>query len=266
MSEDEVLVLLFSGVTSLVCWGTWLYRALAVDQAFGAQSQRQLLFVCPLLCAVILFAVLRVWASHDVRDDWRYLIFYCLMGFAWVGVAAWVLFPWLGLHVVPDAIERRNLAAAIGVVGGLCGYTLAFAGGNIGDGPGWWVVVFSSGLATITLTLAWLLLSALSHIADAVTIDRDLAAAIRLTGFLVAVGMVCGRGAAGDWVSADATIADFVRIAWMVVPLLILAIGFDRFGRPSIDSPSPSVSLYGVLPFVLSIGMAAVWIVQAGAW
>ena len=36
-------------------------------------------------------------------------------------------------------------AAVPAVVGALVGVTFCYAGGNIGDGPGWWVVVFSAG-------------------------------------------------------------------------------------------------------------------------
>ena len=62
---------------------------------------------------------------------------------------------------------------------------------NIGDGPGWWVVVFAAGLATAALFAAWLVLAQIGHGVDAVTIDRDLAAGVRLGAFLAA----CGAGA-----------------------------------------------------------------------
>lgn len=266
MSEDEVFVSLACGVGALIFWGIWLYRTLAIDRTFEAQPQRQVLLVSPMICAVLLFGVLQTWASHDVVDDPRYLLMYWLMGAAWVGAASLMLFPWLGLHYIHDAVERRNLAAAVGVSGGLIGFTLAFAGGNIGDGPGWWVVLFSSGLATATLTAAWLALGIIADMAEEISVDRDMAAAVRLAGFLVAAGMVCGRGAAGDWVSVEATWLDFWRIAWVVGPLLVITFVFDRLGRPTPESPAPSVAAYGVFPTLLSLVLASAWLLTAGRW
>jgi hypothetical protein len=266
MSEGEFLISLISTGGALIFWGIWLYRTLAIDRTFESQPQRQVLLVTPMLCAIILFAVLETWASHDVVDDPRYLYMYWVMGAAWVGAASFLLFPWLGLHYIHDAVERRNLAAAIGVSGGLIGFTLAFAGGNIGDGPGWWVVLFSSGLATATLTAAWIALSAFADMAEEISVDRDMAAAVRLAGFLVAAGMVCGRGAAGDWVSAEATFHDFWQIAWVVAPLLVITFVFDRLGRPTPETPAPSVAAYGVFPTLLSVVIAGSWLLTAGAW
>ena len=54
-----------------------------------------------------------------------------------------------------DVVERSNRAAIPAIAGGLLAITLCFAGGNIGDGPGWWVVMFCGVLSTGTLLLAW---------------------------------------------------------------------------------------------------------------
>lgn len=35
--------------------------------------------------------------------------------------------------------------AAYAIVGALAGITFSFARANVGNGPGWWVVVFSAG-------------------------------------------------------------------------------------------------------------------------
>ena len=49
-----------------------------------------------------------------------------------------------------------NAAAAMATAGATIGVTLSYAGGNIGDGPGWWVVVFSAAIATAGLFACWL--------------------------------------------------------------------------------------------------------------
>ena len=105
---------------------------------------RRLLQLTPLVAAALLLAVLRYAASYDVRDDPAYLALYLILGAAWVGVSI----RWLavtGISTSDDVVERANGSASLAVAGAIIGITLAYAGGNIGDGPGWWVVVFCRG-------------------------------------------------------------------------------------------------------------------------
>lgn len=266
MGEDEVMVLLFSGMLGFVTWGIWYFRSMQIAELFGAGSQRLILWLAPAASAFLLFMVLRVWASHDVREAPQYLIMYTLMGGAWVGMVAILLFPWMGLHFVHDAVERRNLPSALAISSAVIGFTLAFAGGNIGDGPGWWVVVFSSGLATGTLATCWFALSQGANMAEEISVDRDMAAGLRLSGFLIAGGIICGRAAAGNWVSVGATISDFLSIAWTMVPLLGVTWLFDAMGSPTPERPKPDVALYGGVPATLCIGASIVLITFWGKW
>src|SRR4029453_10538043 len=147
-------------------------------------------------------------SAHDVRDDPTYLFMYVLLGAAWVGV--WIrLLAMTGVSKRDDVVERSNSSAALAVAGATLGITLCYAGGNIGDGPGWWVVVFSAALATLALFAAWLLLGFASGVSDAVTVDRDPAAGLRLAAFLIGCGLILGRAVAGDWESAAATVREF---------------------------------------------------------
>jgi hypothetical protein len=85
-------------------------------------------------------------------------------------------------------------------VGALLAVTLCYAGGNVGDVPGWWVVILSAALSTGTLLVAWLTLTGTAPIVDAVTVDRDPAAGLRLGAFLVlcAAQRVYGLGRRGS--------------------------------------------------------------------
>ena len=98
-------------------------------------------------CVVLVFGILKTGASYDVVDAPRYLFMYVVLGLAWSRVSE-MAFAYVGLSARDDVIERGNSAAVPAVTGGLVAVTLCYAGGNIGDGPGWWVVVFSAGLAT----------------------------------------------------------------------------------------------------------------------
>jgi hypothetical protein len=148
--------------------------------------------------------------------------------------------------------------------GGLTGLTLCFAGANIGDGPGWWVVLYAASLSTVTLFAVWACLERLTHVSEAVTVDRDVASGLRLGGFLAAAGLILGRAVAGDWVSVGATNVEFVRMAWPVLVLLVLAVPVERVFRPSVEQPAPAWLLCGLLPLMIFVGGTVVWVALMG--
>jgi uncharacterized membrane protein YjfL (UPF0719 family) len=225
---------------------------------------RRALFLYPLAGAVLLFGVLKSFASFDVRDSVVYLFFYMAMGAAWTGVALRLL-ALCGLSPRDDVIERGNRAAAQAIGGAVLGITLCFAGANIGDGPGWWVVVFSAGLSTGTFFVLWFVLEKLTHLADTVTIDRDPSAGVRLAGFFIGAGMILGRAVAGDWVSAADTVRDFAVTAWPVLVLFGLAVYLERRLRPSREQPfAPAAS--GLPPAAVYVGLAVLWLVRLRWW
>ncbi len=263
MSDDEVVVLVLSPLIAAAAWGRWLWLVVRPRQVRDAGPGRLLLVVMPLVCAVVLFGVLRSWASFDVRGSTLYLGMYVVMGAAWVGLATLLLPLVSGVLVRDDVVERANPAAAVLVSGGLVAVTLSFAGGNIGDGPGWWVVVFSALLATATLFALWWALQLLTGLADGITVDRDRGLAVRVALLLVACGMVLGRAVAGDWESARATLVDFALGAWPVVAFVGLETTVGRWRPPArAETPLPNALAVGFLYLVL----AYVWLRWQGPW
>jgi hypothetical protein len=263
MSGDEVFMLIASAIVALVSWGAWYIKPALVQGVRRRPPAWRLLRLTPLLAAALLWAVLRNAASFDVRDDPRYLTFYLVLGAAWVGV--WI--RWLavtGISTRDDVVERSNGSAALAVTGALFGITLAYAGGNVGNGPGWWVVVFSAALATLALFGAWILLETLTGVSDIVTVDRDPSAGFRLGGFLIACGLILGRSVAGDWVSAEATVRDFAAAAWPVIVLVIAAAIVERVARPTPETPRPSLVAYGFIPSVFYVAGAMYQVMRLG--
>jgi hypothetical protein len=251
MSGDETFILLISAGVAAFAW-YWWYAATRVKVLAVRNAGRSIFIATPPICLAILFTVLRLWAADDVRYSGTYLVFYMVAGAAWVGFCAlWLGF--LGVSPRDDVIERQNLAAAFATAGALAGITFSFAGANIGDGPGWWVVVFSAGLSTLAFFGLWALVERLTAVSELVTVDRAVDAGLRLGGFLAAAGMILGRAVAGDWVSAEATVGDFVAVAWPVLPLAALAVVIERVQSPH-TSARGGDSLVGL--FVASIYMA----------
>jgi hypothetical protein len=263
MSGDEVVVLIGSALLSIVCWGTWFIAPTLVRRFAGRATGRSLLYLAPVAAVALLFLVLRTASAHDVRDDPRYLSFYLVLGAAWTGVSIrWL--PLAGVSARDDVVERGNVSAAAVVAGALLAITLCYAGGNIGDGPGWWVVVFSAALSTAGLFVAWMLLEVVSRISDTVTIDRDVAAGVRLAAFLVAAGLILGRSVAGNWISAQATVADFAAAAWPALILVAVAAWIERWLRPTPDNPRPGVAAHGLVPAVLYVSLAIYHVSRLG--
>lgn len=265
MSEDEVFVFIACAILGPFTWLPWLWHAAFTARRCSSFRHRWGLYVFPLLCAALLAAVLRLYASADVRTDPVYIAFYLALGATWVGLAS-RLVGVFGLSARDDVIERANPAATYAIGGALLGITLCFAGGNIGDGPGWWVVVFSAALSTLAFFLLWVLLHRFTGLADAVTIDRDPASGIRLAGYFIGSGLILGRAVAGDWVSVPATLSDFAAMAWPVLLLWAAAVLLESTFRPTQERPLPSPLTYGLAPLAAYVALAAFFVAQAGGW
>lgn len=263
MSPSEVWVMIASIIIASVLWGLWYVATAALWPPRRRPAGRVVLWIAPPLAAALILTVLTTVASHDVIDDKRYITMYFALGMAWVALGARA-FPALGLHLRDDVVERRNPAAAPAMGGGIIGLASAYAGANVGDGPGWWIVIAAATIATAALLLAWQALETLSRIAESVTVERDVAAGWRLGGFLVAAGLVCGRAVAGDWVSAAAMLRDATRTGWPLAVLVALAAMLERGLRVSPSTPARNPAVHGWTVALLMIVSAAGWLATLG--
>jgi uncharacterized membrane protein YjfL (UPF0719 family) len=266
MSADESFVQMICWAIAAFTWLPWLWESVACARLCSGFQHRWSLYAYPLVCVAVLAAVLRLYASSDVRESSTYILFYLAMGMAWVGLSARYFLPYFGLSSRDDVVERRNPAAAHALGGALLGLTLCFAGGNIGNGPGWWVVVFSAALSTVSFFILWALLDRFTGLADAVTVERDPASGIRLAGYFLGSGLILGRAVAGDWVSANDTVADFGKLAWPVLLLWLAAVLLERTFRPTKEIPLPSPLTHGLAPLGAYVALAFFFLAQAGWW
>lgn len=265
MAESEIVVFMFSVVTCLVGWGFWLRDCRVGGKLSSVRHRGGLLSWSAMSALLLLYLLLRSWSAHDVRNSLPYLAFYWFMGAAWIVVAA-RFSAWLGISLRDDVVERRNGAASLALSGAVLGITACFAGGNIGDGPGWWVVIFSAALATSGLFLAWLATEIGAGASEAVTVDRDSAAGLRLGALLLAAGLVLGRSVAGNWQSPDATIRDFVLQAYPVAFFPIAEIVISRTIRLTSTQVKKALSLEGLLPAAAYLTAALMYIRSLGPW
>lgn len=231
-SSDETFALIVSGIISLCSWGAWYYGVFSVGQKVRSRGYRWMGAV-PVFCALLLLVVLKLWAAEGVRHERAYILFYLAVGAAWVGIFRLHL-PLFGLSPRDDVFERGNGAVAWATAGALVGGTCCFAGGNVGDGPGWWVVLFSGLLSTAALLALWLILHASTGVMEKLSIERDPAAGVRVAGFFLGAGLILGRAVAGNWVSAAETLSDFARMAWPALVLTAVAVVLERCSRPNL--------------------------------
>lgn len=265
MSEDESIVFLISFALAVSFWGHWYWSAcFAAPPSYLHQARRNLIFA-PAVSAVILFVILKLFSSFDVRDDPTYLWSYFFMGAAWIVLSVYLL-SFFGISARDHVVERKNEAAGLLLSGAMIGLTLCFAGGNIGDGPGWWVVIFAAALSTGSLLLFWCILARAGGAMESVVLDRDRASGLRAGAFMLACGLILGRAVAGNWTSTDATIKDFFRLGWPAFVLLLIALGIERKFRPIWDKPARQLMPHGVLPGMLYVIFAVLVILWHGSW
>ena len=265
MSEGELILFVGSTIWVAYAWGGWYMRLLRIPVPVDGQAARLIMGMAPLVCMAVLFSILVRFSSYDVRSSGFYTVFYLILGAAWLALLMRAL-PLVGICLRDDGVERGNLAAAWTGAGAWLGLTLAFAGANIGDGPGWWVVIFSASLSSLGWFLAWLVWERLSASAPAVTIDRDVASGIRSAAMAISIGLLTGRCAAGTWVSTSATVADFLRDLWPLFTLLLLGGLAERaLGRRGVSEYRP-LAIYGWGPALIYLGGALTGLLALGWW
>jgi hypothetical protein len=267
MGGDELFITILSICGTLALWGWWLLAGARMEGSYYRNAELKWGGgTAAVGVGVMLFAILKLWASHDVRDDGRYLIQYWFMGAFLAAMLGQWLTPMLGISWRHDVCENRNPAAAFAWVGAVAGLTLAYAGSNIGDGPGWWVVVFCSFLSCGFLVLLWFLLELVCHISDRVTVERDLGAGMRFGGLMLGMGIVAGRGAAGNWVDSGNAVSDFISVVGPALPLPVAAGVVELALRPRPQATRGEILLFGAIPGVLFLLGGLFYVVLLKPW
>lgn len=247
VSGGEFLVLFLSFLVAVWCWFVWYEDLALISRWHSRHIKRSPLYLTPVLCLGILYLVVSRLAASSVRSDPQFIGFYLILGAAIVGLCT-RLFPFLGLDARQDVAERGNSAATLALGGALVGLTLSFCGANVGEGPGFHVVLFCTLLSVGGLMILWLIYELLTSASDAITVDRDLAAGLRFGCLLAAAGLILGFAVTGEWGWYRDAWGDFLRFGWPVGPLTVLAAVLQRLGAAGPERPSPSLLLWGVVP------------------
>jgi hypothetical protein len=262
LSHLETVVFIAAGLLFVATWIPWLRRAATINPIALPPRIRLGLFVAPVFCALLTLTVLLTLADKDIRRDPLHLAFYLTLTTALLGAVAW-LFPFFGLSVREAVLERGNVPAFIAVSAALFGVTAALAGANMGEGPGLVAVLFTGLFLVAIFLAAWFAVERFTSVSELIIVRRSRSAAVRLAGFLAALGILTGWIGAGDWVSYRATLRDAVG---SLPAVLILCSAFviieSRFEKkkfaPSLES---TLSLVSALLFV---ALTCAWLTLRG--
>jgi hypothetical protein len=227
----EIIELIILGCTG--CYFTvrifdWYKRIISSVYFEKSNAIKLTLGFLPVVSFAIILHTLIKLASFDVAGSFSYTLFYLLLGLAWVFFGLKLVFKLFDLSWIDDALQNRNKAALFAVTGAFLGLTVIYSGANVGDGPGWWCVLFAGGLGITAWFLLSLFLNKFSQVFERITIERDMSCGIRFGSYLLASGLILGRASAGDWTSFYMTIEEFL-VGWPVLILTLLALLIERY-------------------------------------
>jgi hypothetical protein len=258
--EDEFAFMIISGaigVLGLLRTAILLLRPRPIRTPDGIAA---LLFFTPIVALGALYYVLQHWADpHYVIGQPGYILLFMLGGAAWI-VCTIYLVQLLGISLRDDALDRYNSAAAVTIAAAILGAMALYAGGNVGAGPTIWTTIGSAAAAAIVWLFGWIAMELFTPLADTITIDRDIATALRHGGFLLALGLILGRAVAGDFTSWQSTFNDFACHGWIALPMILAPGIMHRFFRPTPTRPRPSIVAAGLAPALVFLLFAALYL------
>ena len=268
-SGDEVLVFFVSSLLTLFCgYRCFLLLARpALGEGLSVQrpSNRRRIGIVLLAALAGLLIVLTLWSDPlYVAGHFDYTLLFVLVVISWIfGIAG--VAGLLGIGLLDDVLTRNNRAALHAMTGAVLGGMSIYAGGNVGGGPTIWTTLAPAFIATVAWVALWVAVEVGSHIADAITIDRDTAAGVRQGGYLLASGLVLGRAIAGDWTSWSQTARDLAVLGSPVIAWTALATILHHILRPTPMHPRRDVIAAGVIPACIMLATAVGYLLWLGA-
>jgi hypothetical protein len=248
MDEGAMALAIFSSLFASVGWLSWWTELSKPHAALQLRTLNPAELVgAPIAAAVVIAVLVRITADHAVRASLLYIWMYTAVGMLLLGFAMFAMRV-LGFSS-RTAVETANRPAAVFNTAAILAYAVAYAGGNAGEGPGPEAVFFS---AFVALAILFLFIGALVLVADLplrVYADRSWPAALRLTGLILAAGLIAGRAVSGNWRSVEHTLADAARISWvLLIPVTVEAV------LPRVTNPTPASSRATTLSAAAGLG------------
>ena len=154
-----------------------------------------------------------------VPDILGVLLYGCVGIVLLTGVALGTCRIFLGMGV-QEQLTARNVAAGIVVGGVYMATSLTYSGGLSGEGGGFWIMLFFfllGQLALLGITYAFRWLTSYDDVQEIAS--GNVAAALAMTGLLIAVGLIVGRAVSGQYLGFLRSLGGFLLALLLVVVL-----------------------------------------------
>jgi hypothetical protein len=205
VSEDEVLILIFSVILALI--GMGVNRTNGLHRLYFRDNPAPGIIRLGVLLAIAWIAYV-LWRHADPSVTGIYVVFYLILGFAAVKFFGQTVFRAWGLSSRLDAGERRNIPAALVIAAFTLATGMIFGGSLWGeadpvgdDEGGWWIPVGFFLLGWIVLMVAFGLFLRRDRIrlADRLGRERNLPDARAAAIFLLSSASLLTEAVAGDF-------------------------------------------------------------------
>src|SRR5262252_2844949 len=135
-------------------------------------------YLCALAALTLVATTLECWGAREIRANVSEVFFLTLVAAVLLILAA-KLFPWFGLSLRDDAVERKNLSALIALCGAVLALGFICAGANIGEGPSFTNNFFCDVIGIASFFLLWFIVELIGKISRSIAEERDLATGLR---------------------------------------------------------------------------------------
>jgi len=261
MSGAELIIICMSSYFSYKFFKIWYGSSFDSWPPERVKLIRNIFMALPVISSLIILFTLGALASFDVVGDPIYIFFYLLLGYAWTYFSLTLTSLLFDISWIDDGLNLGNKAVLAPVAGSFLAATVIYSGANIGDGPGWWCVVFAGGLGMCTWFTLCLIINKFTNIFERITVERDIGCGTRISGYLLGSGIILGRASAGDWTSFGMTIIEFMD-GWpvLVLALLVLVIEIyyitkSEMGYGNSHSNLPASIFLSIFYVVISIAI-----------
>jgi hypothetical protein len=229
MDGLEVFMLIISAVFAIIFLAKWYSPLTGVFPKGRCRAARVTLGFLPLVSIGIISATLTTLAAPSVIGEPLWIFFYLIMGFLWIYSGMGMIFRCFDLSWRDDVVNKPgNQPALLPVIGSFVAISLIYSGANIGDGPGFWCVIYAGGMGLLLWLLFGHILQKSTDAFGTITIGRNLPCAMRTCAYLIASGIILGHASSGDSISFETDVVEIAITAIPALPLMLLAIFVER--------------------------------------
>lgn len=228
----EMIVFVLSIFLTLQFFYKWYYRVYKIWDIGNYRFVKRLFYLTPVILLVIYFYTTTSFAASDVVTSQFYIFYYIVLGFAFTNLTNHLIFMFLNISWIDDALNSNNKATALTVSGVMIGLGLIYSFANVGEGPGFWTVIVASSLGLIAFILLIMILNKTTKILDKIISDHNLSLAIRFSMLVLGLSLILGKAASGNWTSLKHTFVEFL-IFWPAIILIIISIVIELIFKNS---------------------------------